>query len=279
VHLEDPDAAVGIAVETVQAARPLIDIETRQPRRDGAATAPPRVIDLEAAADAEGDAESVLRPYRTGRLLTSEVEILQARRLHAAVFLDRHFIAPQDIADDGTIGPAKDPWPANSTYFAVYRGGVVVATARQISLARPADLAAVRRPGLDPREVARILALPSSEVVEISALAARRGLAQGSDVTAVYVRMWQESLTRGHQVWVMAVDVGVFARLRHLFCGDAIRPIGPHQHYLGSTVVPAVLWCHDVGPEQHRLARAAGDAQPFRKLLPRLFPPPDLPAR
>jgi hypothetical protein len=156
----------------------------------------------------------------------------------------------------------------------VSRDGAVIATARQICIADPEQLPALRRSGLDATEVAGILDLAPGAVVEISALASRRGRARTADVTSVYVRMWQESIERPHRVWVMAVDQRLFDHLRDAFCGKAIRPIGPAQDYLGSIVVPAVVWCDELSPEQHRLARSATAAQQLRSLLPRLFPPP-----
>jgi hypothetical protein len=265
---------VGSEVEVRDVSDEPTDLQVRPgdepPRTPGSA----RVIDLQQAADVDLGLDPVLQPYRTARILTSDVEILEARRLHASVYVANGFIAPEDVGPDGTIGAGKDPWPAVSCYFAVTRGGAVMATARQISIATPEELPALRRSGLDAIEVARILDRAPGAVVEISALAARRGSARSSDVTAVYVRMWQESIERRHRVWVMAVDQRLFVHLRNAFCGRAIRPIGPAQDYLGSIVVPAVVWCDELNPEQHRLARSATAAEPLRSLLPRLFPPP-----
>jgi hypothetical protein len=229
-------------------------------------------VDLRLAPDAEQDLDAILQPYQTAQLLATGADILQARRLHASVYLASGFVTPEDLAPDGTMGVQKDPWPAVSAYFAVIRGGIVTATARQICVYDPAHLPALRLSELDRAEVAKVLDLAPGAVVEISALAAGRD-ARGPDVTAVYSRMWRESVERRHQVWVMAVDRRLYAHLRRAFCGRALRPIGPAQHYLGSPVVPAVLWCDELYPEQQRMARSAGDPRSLPALLPRLFPP------
>ena len=71
----------------------------------------------------------------------------------------------------------------------------------------------------------------------------------------------------------MAVDVRVFEQLRRLVCGEALLPLGPTQMYMGSEVVPAVIWFDVVAREQLRMARAAGPDMPLHALLPLLFPP------
>jgi hypothetical protein len=230
-------------------------------------------VDLRSAPDAEKDLDATLRPYQTAQLIATGAEILQARRLHASVYLASGFVAPEDLAADGTIGVHKDPWPAVSAYFAVIHDGIVTATARQICVYDAAQLPALRLSELDQAEVAKVLDLAPDAVVEISALAAGAE-ARGPDVTAVYSRMWRESVERGHQVWVMAVDRRLYAHLRRAYCGRALRPIGPAQHYLGSLVVPAVLWCDELYPEQQRMAQSAGDPRSLPALLPRLFSPP-----
>jgi hypothetical protein len=157
-----------------------------------------------------------------------------------------------------------------STYFGVFRGNSLMVTVRQISPAQNRDLPALGFRGLVAAEVGKIRDLPAGAVVEISGLARRRG-AFSTDVVAAYVRMWKESIERRHQAWVMVVDVPFFRHLRNALCGKALRRIGPEQGYFGSVVVPAVLWCDELGPEQREMARSAKGMTP---LLPRLFPPP-----
>lgn len=245
----------------------------RQVRVDRSGTSPAapadRVIDLPGTIDL--DIDRALRPYQVGQVLSSDRDILLARRLHAAVFVARGFLSAEDLAPDGTVGARKDPWPAQSTYFGVLRGDAVVATARQISAGQTA-LPALSLNGLNSVEIGQLRRLPGDAVVEISALARSRA-ALSTDVVAVYVRMWQESMQRQHQAWVMAADAPLFRYLRTVLAGRAIRAIGPEQVYLGSRVVPAVIWCDDVGPEHRRLAGSASGARPLHALLPRLFPP------
>ena len=231
--------------------------------------APPgegQIIDLPRTLDVDQAAREALVPYRAGRRLSSETDIQAARNLHASAYVAKGFVTAEDLAADGTIGRHKDPWVAGT-----FRGDSISVTARQISLADHDALPALGLNGLDPGEAERIRDLPADDVVEISALASRRG-AFSTDVVAVYVRMWQESMERRHRAWVMAVDLPLFGHLRNTVCGNAIRSIGSEQLYLGSVVVPAVIWCDELGPEQRRMARSPGGRRPPRSLLPQLFP-------
>jgi hypothetical protein len=259
-------------------ADPVIDLRAtpialRQTPDDARETPDSITLDLETPSLTIVDDDPLLRPYLTAHLLSSPTELLSARRLHAEVYVASGFISGSDVAADGTIKASMDPWPDVSTYFGVVHDGVVMATVRQIAADDPTRLPALGLPGLTAEEVDAILALPPGSVVEISGLARRHG-ATGSSVVAVYVRMWQESLRLRHRAWVMAVDLRVFEQLRRLICGNAVRRIGPLQEYLGSTVVPAVIWCDELNPEQRRLARVAGPDNRFRSLVPRLFPHP-----
>lgn len=259
----------GIEVEPDIELGPTIDLR----RGSGAGVEVRPAIDLRRGVEVRPGPGTELDRYRVARLLTAEPEVLSARRLQAEVFLASGYIRAQDLAADGTIDVRVDPWAADSTCFAVIRRGTAVATARQIGLDDARRLPALRLPGLDPDPARRLRELPPGTAVEISGLA-RRPDAARSDVVAVYVRMWQESLARGHRAWVMAVDLRVFEMLRDLLCGRAIRRIGPAQDYWGSAVVPAVIWCDELNPEQRRMARLAGAADPFRSLLPDLFEHP-----
>jgi N-acyl amino acid synthase FeeM len=231
------------------------------------------VIDLRDQLVGELDADVVLRPYRTARLLRSSEEVLAARRLQADIYLANGFVSAEDVTTAGTLGTGVDPWSDTCTYFAVMRDGAAVATARQIHSEDPDRLPALSLEGLYPEDLYRIRYLAPGSAVEISALARHRS-ANSSDVVAIYSRMWRESLERKHSAWVMAVDVKVFELLRTVICGNAIRPIGPTQDYMGSMVVPAVIWCDELNPEQRRRARQAPNSTGLGTLLPRLFPQP-----
>jgi hypothetical protein len=231
------------------------------------------VIDLRDQLVGGLDPDVALRPYRTARLLRTNDEVLAARRLQADIYLANGFITTEDVTAAGTLSTAVDSWSDTCTWFAVMREGAAVATARQICSADPDRLPALGLDGLYPEDLYRIRYLPPGSAVEISALARHRG-ANSSDVVAIYSRMWRESLVRKHRAWVMAVDVKVFELLRTVICGNAIRPIGPPQEYMGSMVLPAVIWCDELNPEQRRRARAASNSNGLTALLPRLFPQP-----
>lgn len=232
-----------------------------------------KVVDLRDLPDDAFEVDSFLRPYQTAHRLSSEAEILAARRLHAEVFVASGFISIDDVDPDGTVDVQMDPWSDTCEYFAVLHEDVAAATARQIGSDDPSQLPALGLADLADDEVRRICDLPAGAAVEISALARRSGT-PSSDVVAVYVQMWRASLLRGHRVWVMSVDVRVFGLLRALLCGKALRRIGPDQEYMGSAVVPAVMWFDEVSAEHHRLSETASSPASLRSLLPRLFPYP-----
>lgn len=248
---------------------PREPVGRRPPSSDGQ----PRVAEIDLRSPVDADLTATLRPFRVARVLTEPSEILQAQQLHASVYLANRFVGAGDLSANGTIGPAMDPWPPASRYFGVSRGNEVVTTARQITLPDARRLPALSLSGLFEKEAGQLTDLDPESVVEISALArARRG--RSSDVVAIYSRMWHESLARRHHVWVMAVDLPLFAYLRTYFAGRAIRPIGPTQTYLGSLVMPARIWVDELNSEMRHLARTVADGWPLRPLLPSLFPSP-----
>lgn len=213
-----------------------------------------------------------LEPYLQARRLTSAQDILEARRLHAAVYVDRGFVAEHETGDDGTLVPEVDPWPSMSTYFAIRRKSGIVATARQI---HPPELDRLPAIGLSDRrahQTRAVLQCAPHEVVEISGLA-RSYVSTRFDAVALYVSMWRHSMAAGHRAWVMAVDPPLFVQLREMICGEAIKPLGPRRAYMGGNLVTAAVFLDEASGEHRRLARERADRWPVCGLLPHLFVP------
>lgn len=266
-HADDLDDRPEITVETSPQVVHTVPEQT--------SSTPRTVIDLREHVDPL-ETDPQLAPFAVARRLDRPEDILAARRLHAQVFLKARYIGPEDIGEDGTVGTHVDPWPPHSTYFGVPADGRLSVTARQISPPAGLELPALKLPGIDGDALTRIHDLGPDGITEISALGRGRGAAS-TDVVAVYARMWRESQRQGHRAWLMAVDVRVFELLRALVCGDALVAIGPTQTYLGSPVVPAIIWFQEIAHEHFRMAR--NPRQSLHELLPVLFPaaPQDLP--
>ncbi|HYO84960.1 MAG TPA: hypothetical protein VES01_00655 [Dermatophilaceae bacterium] len=196
-----------------------------------------------AAAAASEDSTRVVSPICpsvTVRRAVSPADIDTARRLQAEVYLARHYIEPSDMVD-GLIGVHLDPWVASSVYFvAVDPDGMPLAVSRQISARRVDQLPTMALGGLDPEVTAQLCRQGDDGVVEISALAVRPGAPNGT-ATLLYAGMWEHSRRRLHTAWVMAVHPVVWTHL-NTSLGPVLEAFGPTLWYLGSNVVPAVLW-------------------------------------
>ncbi|MFI7589311.1 hypothetical protein ACIB24_19770 [Spongisporangium articulatum] len=215
-----------------------------------------------------------LEPFLTAEVLTEPKDVDAARRLAASVYVRYGYAQAGDLTVEGTLDEEHDPWVVQSTYFGVLRDGRPVASARQIMTDRVEQLPGLRLPGLFPDDLTRLTALRGDEVIEISQVVRSRGAANLIDATAVYVRMWQHSLQKRHQAWVLAIDSHVYRQVRTLLSGDAMRPIGPELEYFGSLVIPSVIWLDETNAILTRRALEAPPDDPLTPLLPHLFPHP-----
>lgn len=169
--------------------------------------------------------------------------ITTARKLHADVYLDRGFIEKNDVIG-GFIGHHLDPYHFHSQYFVLEDTNTseIIATARQI-MAKPdlghESFAMVRHSKLYDRVKRQIDAHAPLECTEISGLAKKRGASKLAPLL-LYRAMWHHSLLNNHKIWLLAVDVRLYHRLKLLF-GPALQKAGHVKFYLGSDVVPAVL--------------------------------------
>ncbi|NCU30749.1 methyltransferase domain-containing protein [Candidatus Saccharibacteria bacterium] len=174
--------------------------------------------------------------------LNDHNQLLEAKRLHAEVYLDRNFITEQ-VLQDGVIKLEADPHQEHANYFGVINkeSRAVEAIARQIPHKEGVCLPIFERVKLkkDYSYVER------REIVEISAFVKRRGV-DSRTLLLLFNEMFTHSKAQGHRYWLMAVDKKVYWRLKTLF-GPVIRRIGPETFYMGSIVVPAEIDMDEVG--------------------------------
>lgn len=197
----------------------------------------------------------VLNRMDTGQLAARRLgevglEIAEAQRLHAHVYVQRNFISPEDVDNSGRMHLGADPHQTHSYYFGVYtQSGTnkphLVATARQIQFDPKKgwdSFPLLSQAQVYPGWRGKILKLEPSQAVEVSGLAKHRPITSVAPLM-LYKAMWHRSLEDGHKLWLMAVDVKLYEKLKVLF-GDAVKKVGRVTKYQGGDVVPAVLYPH-----------------------------------
>lgn len=196
-------------------------------------------------------------------------DIQAARRLHAELFLAQGYVDEADLVD-GFIGSRVDPWVAASTYFlARDRKGACIGVCRQISSPTAAHLPTMRMKQLNRSVTRQLRRQMNGAVVEISAL----GVVPGADpftATLLYSCMWAYSRYR-HSAWVMSVHPMVWTHLTASL-GPVLEVFGPTQWYMGSDVIPSVLWTDSTSSTIMKHAEGLPPGQ-SRRALPVLFPP------
>jgi hypothetical protein len=171
--------------------------------------------------------------------------LLQAKRLHAAIYLSIGFIDHTDIRD-GIMHAKSDPHQLHADYFIVKHHEEVVAVARQIVYKgvgpHHESFPSLKKTDIYARSQRAIEKIPATSIVEISALVKKRGESPVVPLI-LYREMWRHSLQQHHKLWVMACDVRLYERLRVLF-GPAMRVMGKKTYYMGSDTIPAMLEPH-----------------------------------
>lgn len=210
-----------------------------------------------------------LSEYR-GYVLDDSSHLLdQAKRLHAHVYLKRHFIGIKDVSAAGYMTDMADPHQYYSRYFVVCDATAkperVVVTARQIQTLHTKthdDLPIISEAHIFAAKKVEILKYSPDACVEISGLA--KHISQPSlPALMVYRLMWLYSLEHKHKIWLMACDPALYKRLKYFF-GDTIERIGNNTPYTGNDVVPAMLKLDEaVG----RMERQSQTLHPFRRGL------------
>lgn len=160
--------------------------------------------------------------------------LLDAKRLHAGVYLGRDFIKSDDL-QGGIIRTETDPYQEHADYFGVIDRDdqSVIAVARQIRHIEERSLPIFEHVKLQ-KDYSYI---EKSQIVEISAFAKQRG-ADSRSLLLLFRGMLTYSISKKHSHWLMLVDKKVYMRLKTLF-GPVIRRIGPESFYMGSVVIPA----------------------------------------
>lgn len=181
--------------------------------------------------------------YRVYRLSQDDAEdLLQAKMLHASVYLSRGFIDETDIRD-GIIREQSDPHQLHAEYFVVKRKGEIVTVARQIVYRGDSDhsdsFPLLNHAIIHERSRRRLASVTPLEIVEISALAKKRGESSVAPLV-LYRALWRHSLRSKHRVWIMACDIRLYERLKMLF-GPALTVIGKRTHYKGGDIIPVSL--------------------------------------
>jgi hypothetical protein len=168
----------------------------------------------------------------------------EAKRLHASVYLERKFVSPEHVTEEGHLSKTADPHQTHSYYFAVVSKGSakIIAVSRQIE--HTGDKYLRSFPILEKAEIYEryktyIAKCPADMIVEISGLAKQRGTSQVAPLL-LYRAMWQRSLRLNHGLWLMACDVRLYERLKLMF-GPAIVQIGKVTTYQGGDVIPALV--------------------------------------
>lgn len=201
--------------------------------------------------------------------------LIEAKKLHARVYVDRAFVPPSAVGKDGILTPAADPYQNHARYFAVAdkKTGKVVATARQIIAKEGCghrSFPLVTHTDLYLRARHMIATYEPSDCVEISGLAKERGASKLAPLL-LYRAMWYYSLRHHHELWLLTCDVQLFVRLKLLF-GPAIQRVGRTNFYLGSNVVPAIFKVQSAVSElRHSLITATPIARLLRRKVVRFL--------
>ena len=169
--------------------------------------------------------------------------LLQAKRLHTEIYLERTFIDQEDIGPEGHMHLKADPHQAHSDYFVVVdrrSPDKVLASARQIRADNTHEqLPILLNAKLKNKSKRALLEENNKRIVEISGLVKAHGTPSVA-VLELYLAMWGESMNQRHQTWIMACDVRLYKRLKILF-GKSVTRIGRKTHYKGGDIIPCKL--------------------------------------
>jgi hypothetical protein len=211
--------------------------------------------------------------YKT-TVVTEGSLLLQAKRLHALVYLDLGFINDQDVGFDGTITNEADPHQLHSTYHVVtdqHAGEEhVVAVARQINATETLGFQSfplINKTVLDSSFRSKLRDYHPSEVVEISALVK----APGADSVApllLYKSMLDYSeKERQHRLWLMALDTNVYRKMDYHF-GPVLLKAGAVTKFQGGDVIPLYMHTDQVFHIMEESQRNGKSTQKYvRKLI------------
>lgn len=190
--------------------------------------------------------DDLTKKFEVSKLDDDEL-LSAAKQLHAQVYLERRFIAEDDV-QDSIINKQIDPYQDHADYFGVIdtTNSSVVAVARQIRTDENIPLPIFKHVSLS-KDYSLIA---PQQIVEISAFVKRRGI-DSRALLLLFHEMFSHSKTNHHRFWLMAMDKEVYRRMKTLF-GPVLRRIGPATYYMGSDVVPVEV---DVDMAEQSLRR------------------------
>lgn len=182
--------------------------------------------------------------FNTRRVSSKEEKLLlEAKKLHGHIYLQRAFIDRKDLDRQGVIHVKADPHQEHSDYFVVVDDkdpNKVLGTARQIRAVNGHDdLPVLVQARVSKRGRKGVLEVSPEHCIEISGLAKAKGVPTEA-MLELYKAMWLHSMDQGHRMWLMACDVRLYKRLRILF-GSSISRIGRRTAYKGGDIIPCVL--------------------------------------
>lgn len=151
-----------------------------------------------------------------GRLLTDGLDILAARRLHAAEHTRVGYVNTAALTADGTLGPGVDPFVPHSRYFGSFDpDGGLTATVRVISNRAPVALPTLELGTFPPELRRRLENAPDGRVGEVASLAKTR--AGGVEYArSAFLQMYLDATSRGEEIWILNVDAPVLRTLRQI---------------------------------------------------------------
>lgn len=174
------------------------------------------------------------------RPVRDATELLAARQLHAACYLEAEYVDEGELDSAGLI---DDPWVPYSDYFVACSEAddQIVGTARII---RPSvrGFPAVDRFKLLPEVYGTFEHLDPNLCMEISALATcRRGMQNTAIATALYARLARESVST-RKAYVFAVMDARLLRIMRRWFLLPFEPIGEPVDYMGEITTPVAVY-------------------------------------
>lgn len=182
-------------------------------------------------------------------------------------YLQRGYVKPEEITDEGVIGPEADPYAEHSTYYVMMDPTTdeIIATSRKIHYNPKRGEKSFplfeHKDELDSYYVRELEEIGLDKVVEISALVKNPDLdTNGLAVLHLYRRLfqdaWNKNLKRKEQAFIMACSPSLYERF-NLFFDGSMRRMGPDLDYPGQPVIPTMFLTREGSVE---LIDMAGDA-------------------
>lgn len=202
--------------------------------------------------------------------LVDETSLLQgAQQLHAAVYLAKGYVRPEEINENGILHVEGDPYQEHAYYFTVKnkQTNQLAASARLIyapANSTLADFQTLTHLKLFDEARSILAKYKADDCLEVSALV-RVQNENSLAVLMLYREMWQFTLKQGHRLWLMSCNANLYTRLRFLF-GNALQPIGPKQSFRNHMFIPVMI---EIESSLNNLLRNSYSRNPIDRALKR----------